>query len=56
MLILLYVSVAMMKTVEILCLALIFSVFISVILAAGQHADIVEDNDFAEFEDIDDGM
>lgn len=47
---------ALMKTVELVCISLLLSGLIGVILAAGQHAEIIEDNDFAEFEDIDDGM
>jgi hypothetical protein len=47
---------AVMKTVNLVCISLILSGLIGVILAAGQHAEILEDNDFAEFEDVDDGM
>jgi len=44
-----------MKAWELLYMSLIVCTFITVILAAGPLTESAEDNDFAEFEDSDDG-
>ena len=44
-----------MKALQWLCVSILFSVLTTTILAVGPLAESTEDNDFAEFEDIDEG-